>query len=110
MSGTLRLPRRVEVVARAKLNLGLAVGPARADGYHEIATVFQSITLADTVIAVRSRRGFRLRIRHEDASVRGRALPVRPGLVPAGADRAELVAWANVCRVVLNLHETITRY
>ncbi len=29
---------------------------------------------------------------------------------PAGADEAELAAWTEVCRVVLNLHETITRY
>ncbi len=30
---------------------------------------------------------------------------------PAGAiDHAELAAWTEVCRVVLNLHETITRY
>ncbi|HEY6166958.1 MAG TPA: hypothetical protein VI454_02880, partial [Verrucomicrobiae bacterium] len=33
------------------------------------------------------------------------------GLAPAPAQNAvELAAWANVCRVVLNLHETITRY
>jgi hypothetical protein len=25
-------------------------------------------------------------------------------------DRAELAAWTQVCRVILNLHETITRY
>jgi hypothetical protein len=30
--------------------------------------------------------------------------------VPAHLDRAELAAWTSVCRVVLNLHETITRY
>ena len=29
---------------------------------------------------------------------------------PKDADRAELAAWTEVCRVVLNLHETITRY
>jgi 4-diphosphocytidyl-2-C-methyl-D-erythritol kinase len=73
----------VEVEARAKLNLGLAVGPDRADGYHEIATVFQSITLADTLIAARRRRGFRLQVRHEDASIRGRAR-ARGTLVPSG--------------------------
>jgi hypothetical protein len=33
------------------------------------------------------------------------------GNTPAsGADPAELAAWANTCRVVLNLHETVTRY
>jgi len=29
---------------------------------------------------------------------------------PKGADESELAAWTQVCRVVLNLHETITRY
>ena len=33
------LPRAVTVEACAKLNLGLAVGPARADGFHDIVTV-----------------------------------------------------------------------
>jgi hypothetical protein len=28
---------------------------------------------------------------------------------PAGANAAELAAWTNVCRAILNLHETITR-
>jgi hypothetical protein len=30
--------------------------------------------------------------------------------VPAGTDPVELASWATVCRVVLNLQETITRY
>jgi hypothetical protein len=30
--------------------------------------------------------------------------------VPAGMNEAELAAWTTVCRVILNLHETITRY
>jgi hypothetical protein len=29
---------------------------------------------------------------------------------PADIDVAELAAWTNLCRVILNLHETITRY
>jgi hypothetical protein len=29
--------------------------------------------------------------------------------VPAGLDRAELAAWTHVARVLLNLHEFITR-
>jgi 4-diphosphocytidyl-2-C-methyl-D-erythritol kinase len=40
---------RVSVEAFAKINLGLAVVARRADGYHDIETVFQSVTLADTV-------------------------------------------------------------
>lgn len=61
--------RRVVVEARAKLNLALAVGPARADGFHELATLFQSVSLADTLVAEPRRRGFSLCVRFEDASV-----------------------------------------
>jgi 4-diphosphocytidyl-2-C-methyl-D-erythritol kinase len=64
--------RTVVIEARAKLNLGLAVGPRRPDGYHEIATVFQSISLSDT-LEIRPRRGgFRLSARFEDVSRAGR--------------------------------------
>ncbi len=38
-----------EVLAPAKLNLALVVGPNRPDGKHEVATVLQRITLADTL-------------------------------------------------------------
>jgi 4-diphosphocytidyl-2-C-methyl-D-erythritol kinase len=41
--GTLPL----HALAPAKINLGLFVGPTRADGRHELATVMQSISLAD---------------------------------------------------------------
>ena len=35
------------------------------------------------------------------------ASAMRPA--PAGVDPAELAAWTSVARVLLNLHETITR-
>jgi 4-diphosphocytidyl-2-C-methyl-D-erythritol kinase len=38
--------------AHAKINLDLRVLGARADGYHELRTVFQSIALYDTVVCV----------------------------------------------------------
>jgi 4-diphosphocytidyl-2-C-methyl-D-erythritol kinase len=78
-----RPPRRVEVTARAKLNLGLAVGPRRPDGYHDLVTVFQSISLADTLRAERTARGISLKVRHEPAP--GAAKRTRDA-VPAGAD------------------------
>ena len=40
---------RVEVVAPAKLNLALLVGPVRPDGFHEIASLMVPVTLADLV-------------------------------------------------------------
>ena len=39
----------IRASASAKVNLALVVGPQRADGYHEIATVLQRIDLADRI-------------------------------------------------------------
>jgi 4-diphosphocytidyl-2-C-methyl-D-erythritol kinase len=50
----------MRVRAFAKINLSLRVLGTRADGYHELRTIFQSIALHDT-ITVRAARGpFRL--------------------------------------------------
>jgi 4-diphosphocytidyl-2-C-methyl-D-erythritol kinase len=47
---------RNEVTARvpAKVNLQLSVGPLRADGYHELVTVFHAVNLFDEVRATRA--------------------------------------------------------
>ena len=79
-------PRAVRIEARAKLNLGLAVGPRRGDGFHDLATVFQSVSLADTLRVEPCRRGFSLAIHYRDVSLphRGRRGPKRPKAVPLG--------------------------
>jgi 4-diphosphocytidyl-2-C-methyl-D-erythritol kinase len=41
----------VTVRVPAKLNLQLAVGPPRADGYHDLVTVFHAVSLFDEVAA-----------------------------------------------------------
>jgi 4-diphosphocytidyl-2-C-methyl-D-erythritol kinase len=41
----------ITVRVPAKLNLQLAVGPSRADGYHDLVTVFHAVSLFDEVIA-----------------------------------------------------------
>jgi 4-diphosphocytidyl-2-C-methyl-D-erythritol kinase len=85
-------PGSVTVEARAKLNLGLAVGPRRGDGYHELVTVFQSVSLADTLTAQWRARGFTLVVRQESAAVRGRLRRAPGDRVPAGAGNLVLRA------------------
>lgn len=44
----------VSVRVPAKINLALRVGERRADGYHELSTVFQAVGLYDTLTAARA--------------------------------------------------------
>jgi 4-diphosphocytidyl-2-C-methyl-D-erythritol kinase len=46
----------VTVRVPAKLNLQLAVGPRRADGYHDLVTVFHAVSLFDEVTVVPAER------------------------------------------------------
>jgi 4-diphosphocytidyl-2-C-methyl-D-erythritol kinase len=46
----------VSVRVPAKLNLQLAVGPPRADGYHDLVTVFHAVSLYDQVRVEPARR------------------------------------------------------
>jgi 4-diphosphocytidyl-2-C-methyl-D-erythritol kinase len=41
--------------SRAKINLGLFLGPPRADGFHALATVYQTLEMHD-VVTVTARR------------------------------------------------------
>ncbi len=45
------------LLARAKVNLTLDVGPLRPDGYHEVMTVLQELDLADRLVFARAPRG-----------------------------------------------------
>lgn len=44
------VPRPVTVRAPSKVNLHLGVGDLRADGYHELTSVFQALSLSDDVV------------------------------------------------------------
>ena len=46
----------VTVSVPAKVNLQLAVGPVRADGYHDVATVYHAISLFDEVTVAPAER------------------------------------------------------
>ena len=58
----------VKVRSFAKINLGLRIGAARADGFHELLTVYQTIGLHD-VIRVTVGRGSGIEIRCDDPRV-----------------------------------------
>jgi 4-diphosphocytidyl-2-C-methyl-D-erythritol kinase len=47
---------RLTLKAHAKLNLDLRVGSRRADGYHELRTIFQTIALHDTLVIESTRK------------------------------------------------------
>src|SRR5271157_4472390 len=56
------------VRAFAKINLGLRIGAARSDGFHELLTVYQTIELHD-VIRVSVGRGSGIEIQCTDPKV-----------------------------------------
>ncbi|MCQ4118286.1 4-(cytidine 5'-diphospho)-2-C-methyl-D-erythritol kinase [Rhodococcus tibetensis] len=62
------VPRPVVVRAPSKVNLHLAVGDLRVDGYHELNTVFQALSLSDTV-SVAPSDALAVKVRGEDARV-----------------------------------------
>ena len=66
----------------AKVNLQLAVGPPRADGYHDLVTVFHAVSLFDQVTVKPAARDA-VTVTGEDA-----------GRVPAGQDNLALRAVA----------------
>jgi 4-diphosphocytidyl-2-C-methyl-D-erythritol kinase len=75
------VPPPVTVRVPSKVNLHLAVGDRRADGYHDLATVFQSLSLTDEVtVAVADEPG--VEVHGEGAST-----------VPTGASN---LAWRAV--------------
>lgn len=74
------------VRAPAKVNLQLSVGPARADGYHDLVTVFQAVSLFDQV-TVRPADRMSVAVSGEDA-----------GSVPTGQSNLASRAAAALAR------------
>ena len=65
--GLADISRAVRVRVPAKINLHLGVGPLRADGFHDVTTVFQAVSLHDEV-TVRPARTLRVTVEGEGAS------------------------------------------
>jgi 4-diphosphocytidyl-2-C-methyl-D-erythritol kinase len=58
----------VTVRSFAKINLGLAIGPRRTDGFHDLRTVYQTIALHD-ILRLKVERGSGIEIRCADPRV-----------------------------------------
>jgi 4-diphosphocytidyl-2-C-methyl-D-erythritol kinase len=61
--------REVRLGAFAKVNYALDVLGLRVDGYHEVRTVMQSISLADEVVVRRAAGGFDLSLEPEEVEI-----------------------------------------
>ncbi|HHW39612.1 MAG TPA: 4-(cytidine 5'-diphospho)-2-C-methyl-D-erythritol kinase [Syntrophomonadaceae bacterium] len=75
--------------AYAKVNLTLDVGPRRADGYHEIHSVMQTVSLADELFFSRAPRGISVECDSPDipagsGNLAGRALEILADRLPGG--------------------------
>jgi 4-diphosphocytidyl-2-C-methyl-D-erythritol kinase len=68
---------RARVKAPAKVNLALQVGIRRADGYHDVDTLFQGIDLADELDVRATGKGIDLTVEGEDAGPPADNLVVR---------------------------------
>jgi 4-diphosphocytidyl-2-C-methyl-D-erythritol kinase len=116
--------REVWLRAFGKVNYALDVLGLRADGYHEISTVMQSISLADEVQLQRAAGGFDLSLEPEEVKIgsqernttylawkalqglAGEELPVKVTLrkeIPAGAGLGG--GSANAAAVLVGLNE-----
>ncbi len=58
----------IVVPSFAKINLGLKIGPRRPDGFHELRTIYQTLTLHD-VVRVEVQAGTGIEIRCSDGRV-----------------------------------------
>ena len=58
---TILLPMTVSVRSYAKINIGLAIGAARADGFHELRTMYQTVAIHDTLrVAIEAGEGIEI--------------------------------------------------
>src|ERR1700737_3648625 len=97
--------REIRIPAFAKINLRLDILGKRPDGYHELRTIFQTVSLHDELRLRRSRNsGISVNIRGNEALSRE---PLRKNLVYAAIDalRHELKVLSVVA---IELYKTIT--
>jgi 4-diphosphocytidyl-2-C-methyl-D-erythritol kinase len=84
----------------AKINLGLKIGPARPDGFHELRTIYQTIALHD-VIKVDLQRGTGIEVRCKDPRVpadeSNTCYRVAERVMRALRGRGKVIIWIEKC-------------
>lgn len=90
----------IRVRAPGKVNLALSVGPLRADGYHDLATVFHAVSLYDE-IEVAEGAGLQVMVSGEGADL------VEPG--PANLAHRALALLAERAEIRPDVHATLVK-
>jgi 4-diphosphocytidyl-2-C-methyl-D-erythritol kinase len=94
----------VTVRAPAKINLGLSVGAAQPDGYHNVVTIYQAISLYDEVKARPAPDGdISVKVTGEGADV----VPLGDANLAVQAAVALSKAYGVTAGVALSVHKTI---
>lgn len=90
--------------AHAKVNLFLAVGAKRADGYHELKTVFQSLALHDEVIVKETRLpGISIECDNEAVPIDGRNTAYKAVRLMAERTNKRLSSTGVLVRITKNI-------
>lgn len=98
-------PAREVWFAPVKVNLWLAVGPRRADGFHDVDTCYQAIDLADRIVIARSPAGTGL-----DCAVTGdfaAGVPVDEGNLAARAARLLAARTGHDLRISIAIEKRV---
>ncbi len=85
--------------AQAKVNLALRVGPRGPDGYHELATIFARIDLADDVVVRTLRSGITVRVLRSGMPDESVGPPERNLALRAARAYMDDAAWPSGCAI-----------
>ena len=87
------------VAAQAKVNLALQVGPRRPDGYHDLATLFARIDLADDVLVQIAANGVTVRMQRDGAPDESAGPSEKNLALIAAHAYMDAARWPNGCAI-----------
>lgn len=87
------------VAAQAKVNLALRVGPRRDDGYHDIATIFARIDIADDVVVRVLRSGMTLAVHRDGTPDHALEDPAKNLAATAARAYMQAAGWPTGCGI-----------